>query len=216
MTLPVARWVLVSDRAPREALLATCNGLSSSDGSLQRVCSEPITTGMRTQIQHEESEVNASVPVPDAGAGRSLRVRVNVGGQRIVGWVDLPETRLSRCSDVLNDADPYLTVRRDVEPGHGADTTAVNKASISYVEVANDQTARRWVIPGTFQPVVIEVSTPEVVFRGELFVLADTTVVDVLNDGRRFISLRNAQLNGGHEPYEYLGVGKCRTRAVHF
>ena len=152
-----------------------------------------------------------------AEATRTVHLRINVGGRRVIGFVDLPPAVTARSSGILNDTDRYLTVHLDAPSDAGERVTiAVNKEAISYVEVVGEPTAKSWVIPGTFCPVVIELHQPDMMVRGELFVLADTEVVAVLNDDRRFMSVRNAQVVGSQEAYAFLAIGKAQTRAVHF
>ncbi len=69
---------------------------------------------------------------------------------------------------------------------------------------------------GMFHPVTIVFSLPAVTLPGELFVPAQTHLVDVLNDSRRFLSVRNTTFIDSPETYSFLAVGKGRTQAVHF
>ena len=156
--------------------------------------------------------------ITEPGDIRTGHVRINACGQRIVGWVDLPKTEFARCSGLLNDPDVYLMVKRESGTGgQSNEATAIHKESISYIEIVGEElTTRSWSIPSTFEPVVIELRSPDVVLRGEIFVLADSSVGDALNDGRRFLSVRNAQFLDSAERYPFLGVGKAQTRAIHF
>ena len=165
-------------------------------------------------MQTHDLDFTKPETVPEADGPRAVHVRINVCGERIIGWVDLPPVTSSRCSGLLNDEDRYLTVR--VDSASKSETIALNKEVISYVEVVGEPRTTHWNIPGVFHPVVIELTRPDVVLHGELFILADTEVADVLNDSRRFISVRNAQFVDALEAYAFLAMGKAQTRAVHF
>ena len=118
--------------------------------------------------------------ITEPGDIRTGHVRINACGQRIVGWVDLPKTEFARCSGLLNDPDVYLMVKRESGTGgQSNEATAIHKESISYIEIVGEElTTRSWSIPSTFEPVVIELRSPDVVLRGEIFVLADSSVLD--------------------------------------
>jgi hypothetical protein len=62
-----------------------------------------------------------------------VRVRLNVSGKRLIGYVPLPPGEFSRFSDVLNSAEPYILIRdqeQAPEPGQGT-SRAILKDSIS-------------------------------------------------------------------------------------
>ena len=40
-----------------------------------------------------------------------VRVRANVSGERLIGYVPLPPGEFSRLSDVLNGTEPYILIR---------------------------------------------------------------------------------------------------------
>ena len=50
--------------------------------------------------------------------------------------------------------------------------------------------------------------------EGELFVLRPGTVMDVFNDARRFINLRNVRFRDSVESYGFLAVGKAQAHLI--
>ncbi len=61
---------------------------------------------------------------------------------------------------------------------------------------------------GVFQVVQLELAVPRAVLRANIFVPEGRSLSDVLNDERRFASLRNVQVQDSVESYQYLAVGK--------
>ena len=57
---------------------------------------------------------------------------------------------------------------------------------------------------------------PVKALRGELFVAASADVMDVLNDARPFMNVRNVRFIDSMEAYESLAVGKQQTRMLRF
>ena len=49
---------------------------------------------------------------------------------------------------------------------------------------------------------------------GELFVPQLGTVMDVFNDGRRFVNLRNVRFRDSVEAYGFLAVGKAQAHFI--
>ena len=64
---------------------------------------------------------------------RIVRVRINVSGKRLIGYVPLPPGEFSRLSDVLNGSEPYILIR-DEEAPSARQSRAILKDAISYVE----------------------------------------------------------------------------------
>ena len=67
---------------------------------------------------------------------------------------------------------------------------------------------------GTFEAVENSLKKPVVTLSGELFVPQHVTALDVFNDGRRFINLRNVEFRDSAEPYDFLAVGKAQTYLI--
>lgn len=141
---------------------------------------------------------------------RVVRVRVNASGLRIIGFVHLPD-EVYRTSDVLNSAAPYLLVQDTDEPSplEKGGFRAVLKDSISYVEALEEPSApdglRR---AGMFTVIAVELRSPALRMEGVIFTPEGETPYEVVNDSRRFISLRNVQFHKSVERYDFLAVGK--------
>ena len=145
-----------------------------------------------------------------------VRVRVNVSGFRLIGFVSLPPGEFSRFSDVLNGAEPYFLIRdqeEPPEPGGGA-SRALLKDSITYVEALAEPGFERRSPQGTFEAVTVSLKKPAVTLSGELFVPQHVTAIDVFNDGRRFINLRNVGFCDSAEAYDFLAVGKAQAYLI--
>ena len=147
---------------------------------------------------------------------RVVRVRINASGKRLIGYVPLPPGEFSRLSDVLNGAEPYILIR-DQEapsvPGKGQ-SRAILKDTISYVEVVVEPGFQRKSPKGVFEAVTLSLREPAVTVSGELFVPQPATVMDVINDSRRFINLRNVGFRNSVEAYGFLAVGKAQAHLI--
>ena len=64
------------------------------------------------------------------------------------------------------------------------------------------------------QVVQLELAVPRAVLRANIFVPEGRTLADVLNDERRFVSLRNVAVQDSVETYQYLAVGKRQIVVV--
>lgn len=138
----------------------------------------------------------------DAGETKFVKVRVNASGRRIIGIV-VYDTLYARFSDFLNSIDPFLVLKQE----HGV--LAVQKDAISYLESLEEQgTSRHAPTPGEFRRVELELHEHEGSLAGEIFFPEGTTLVDVLNDERRFLSLREISFSHSVERYHYLAVAK--------
>ncbi len=148
-----------------------------------------------------------------ATAERLVKVRINASGKRLVGCLRLPE-QASRTSDLLNGPEPFLVVLPDEYAILGECKTrhAVAKQRISYVEALEEPKRGGPHAPdgGTFCPVVAELHEPETQVLAEVFVPEGQTVMDVLNDPRPFISMRNVHFSNFVERYSFLAVGKSQ------
>ena len=69
---------------------------------------------------------------------------------------------------------------------------------------------------GMFHTVTAELKEPTVVVEGELFVADGSDIMDVINDPRRFISLRSVRVLDSVEKYLYLVVGKKQAHFLQF
>ena len=148
----------------------------------------------------------------EADPRRSVRIRTNVSGERLIGVVDLPSEPGSRLSDLLNAPEPFLHVQLVDDTA----AVAIRKTSISYIEALEEPPMSGHVPLGTFHSVVAEFSPPVQPLRGELFVAATANLLDVLNDPRPFVNLRNVVVIDSFEHYKFLAVGKHQTRLLRF
>ena len=57
----------------------------------------------------------------------------------------------------------------------------------------------------------MELAAPRTVIRANIFVPEGESIGSVLNDERRFISLRNVRFEDSVESYSYLAVGKSQV-----
>jgi hypothetical protein len=116
----------------------------------------------------------------------------------------------------LNSAEPYILIRdqeQAPEPGKGT-SRAILKDSISYVEALVEPGFQRQSPQGGFQSITLSLAEPAVTIEGELFVLRPGTVMDVFNDARRFINLRNVRFRDSVEAYGFLAVGKAQAHLI--
>ena len=147
---------------------------------------------------------------------RIVRARVNVSGTRLIGYVPLPPGEFSRFSDVLNGSEPYILIRDQEappEPGKGL-SRAILKDAISYVEALVEPGFQRKSPQGAFRAITLSLAEPAVTIFGELFVPQLGTVMDVFNDGRRFVNLRNVRFRDSVEAYGFLAVGKAQAHFI--
>ena len=144
-----------------------------------------------------------------------VRVRVNISGIRLIGFVSLPPPgEFSRFSDVLNSAEPYILIREGSPESGDGPSQAVLKDSITYVEALVEPDFQRRSPQGTFETVAVSLKKPVVTLSGELFVPQHVTALDVFNDGRRFINLRNVEFRDSAEAYDFLAVGKAQAYLI--
>jgi hypothetical protein len=148
------------------------------------------------------------------GRRRAVRLRINASGRRQIGSLDLSE-QYDRISDFLNSREPFLLLRQEFEGSAGAAQPfeAVLKDAITYVEALEEERTTVLSSPpkGAFQQVILELAAPRAIIRANIFVPDGETIGSVLNDDRRFISLRSIEFEGSSESYNYLAVGKSRV-----
>jgi hypothetical protein len=145
---------------------------------------------------------------------RVVKIRVNASGRRIIGFVRLPPETY-RISDVLNGPDPYLSLEDEEDPRSHAAVTAILKDCVSYVEAVEEpETPARLRRQGTFRLIVVELREPPAAVAGELFLPGSKSALEVLNDSRLFINLRNAQFLKSHERYTYVAIAKKQAVQV--
>ena len=103
----------------------------------------------------------------------------------------------ARFSDPLNGPEAYIVIRQqaseDLTPDEGK-IQAILKDPIRYIEALEEPTTQKRSMPGMFHTVTAELKEPTVVVEGELFVTDGSDIMDVVNDPRRFISLRNVRV----------------------
>ncbi len=154
-----------------------------------------------------------------AADSRILTVRVSASEKRLIGYVDLPADLSARFSDLLNGPEAYIVIRQkasdDSTPDEGK-AQAILKDSIRYIEALEEPTTQKRSLPGMFHTVTAELKEPTVVVEGELFVADGSDIMDVINDPRRFISLRNVHVLDSVEKYVYLAVGKKQAHFLQF
>lgn len=150
-----------------------------------------------------------------------VKLRVNASGRRMIGILDLPEA-FDRVSDLLNSEDPFLLVKPEFEPDaddgddDGEHVAAILKDAVSYVEALEEQRSSALSSPpaGAFEEVLVELALPSAVLRASIFVPEGQALADVLNDERRFVSLRSVEFLRTVETYRYLAIGKRRIVMV--
>lgn len=154
-----------------------------------------------------------------ADGQRFVKVRINASGKRIIGYVDLlaatyPVNRRPehpRISDVLNGPDFFLLIQEDERPSalEDDDFLAIPKDALSYVEALDEpENPPSLCLEGTHRTVNVELEEPSMSLRGELFVPYDCKASDMLNDTRRFLSLRDVRFIDSVERYNYVAVAK--------
>ena len=143
------------------------------------------------------------------------KIRVSVAGSRYIGYVNLPEG-IDRMSDLLNNRKLFLKIQNpsSYEPVQENSEFIINKEYIDYVQVLDETRlvlAHR--IPGAFHKIRVKTTSIEII--GELFV-PDTgeTPMDVVNDDRLFLSIKDADIISTPEKYTFLGISKRRICTV--
>lgn len=148
----------------------------------------------------------------------TARVRVNYSGKRYIGEAALPSPT-TRVSDVLNDGTPFLCLRnvQTTAENEMGGTIGLNKDRITYIQVieeARNPPGKR--VEGQFLHVEAALAgAEEHPIRGGIFIpewIAD--VGDIINDGRAFLSLTDAEIAGTSERYPYLALSKRQVTLI--
>lgn len=148
----------------------------------------------------------------DFSQRRSVRVRVNALGTRVVGTIEVPPPHF-RVSDYLNSHRDFLLVIQD------GGENLIAKDAISYLEALEEgEDAGSRPSSGEFLPVAIVLREHIGTIRGEIFLPDGTDLSAALDRARRFIKVRNATFEESHEKYGFLAVSKqeiVMIRAAH-
>lgn len=133
---------------------------------------------------------------------RSVRIRVNALGNRVIGEINVPPPHF-RVSDYLNSHEDFLPVT-----GEGGEHL-IAKNAISYLvalEEGEDKGSRP--SQGAFHPVTITLREHIGTLSGELFIPEGSSLQAALNRARRFIKARNVRFVDSPETYGFLAIGK--------
>ncbi len=146
------------------------------------------------------------------------QVRVNFGGKRYLGMVELPPP-LERVSDVLNDGLHFLYLHMVQTDGtcQGDESMALNKHHITHVQAIEEALPPNpsLIVSGDFIEVDVLMQNPFMQIRGHIFVPDGTRgPSEVINDARDFLSLRNVTLVGAREEYPYLALSKAQVVSI--
>lgn len=138
----------------------------------------------------------------DFSRKRSVKVRVNALGTRVIGTIDVPPPHF-RVSDYLNSHDDFLVVRQE-----GAENL-IAKDAISYLEALEEgEDAGSRPSSGGFHPVTIVLREHIGTLNGEMFIPEGLNLPAALNRARRFIKVRNVSFTDSREKYDFLAVSK--------
>ncbi len=144
-----------------------------------------------------------------------VRIRVSVAGNRYIGFVVLPEGT-DRMSDLLNNSKTFLKIQNpsSYEPVQENSDFIINKEYIDYVQVLDETPivlSNR--IPGSFHKMRVKTTHIEII--GELFVPETGELpMDVVNDDRLFLSIKDADIVNTPEKYSFLAISKRRICTV--
>ncbi len=146
---------------------------------------------------------------------RVIKLRVSVDGNKYIGHVQLPDN-VDRMSDLLNDKKPFLKIKNvsSYEPIRKDSEFIINKEHIDYVQVLEETpliVANK--IPGSFYK--IRVKTLNFEIQGGLFVPSNGEMpMDIVNDDRLFLSIKEAEIINTPERYTFLGISKRKICTV--
>lgn len=144
-----------------------------------------------------------------------VKIGVSVAGSRYIGNVRLPEG-VDRMSDLLNSKKLFLKIQNPSsnEPVQKNSDFIINREYIDYVQVLEEapvSSANR--IPGSFWR--IRVKTINIEIQGELFVPNTGELpMDIVNDERLFLSIKDAEIVNTPEKYTFIGISKRRICTV--
>jgi hypothetical protein len=146
---------------------------------------------------------------------QTVKIRVSVEGNRYIGYVDIPEG-VDRISDLLNTRRPFLKIQNPSshESIQKDSDLIINKDHIDYVQVLEEPAMpEENKVPGTFFK--IRVKTLSIEITGLLFVPhSGETPMDIVNDERLFLSIKDAEIVNTPEEYSYLGISKRKICSV--
>ena len=145
----------------------------------------------------------------------TVKIRVSVAGNRYIGYVNLPDG-IDRMSDLLNNSKLFLRIQNpsSYEPVQENSEFIINKEYIDYVQVLDETPlvlANR--ISGSFHKIRVKTTSIEII--GELFVPHTGELpMDVVNDDRLFLSIKDADIVNTPEKYSFLAISKRRICTV--
>ncbi len=148
-------------------------------------------------------------------ATRTVRIRVSLAQAKYIGEVEIPGG-VDRMSDLLNCRSPFLSLRNvdSYESIRRDSLFIINKEHIDYVQVLEEYPlieANK--IPGEFHRIRVKTLATDIL--GELFVpQTGESPMDIIGDDRAFLSIRNAEIVGTQERYQFLGIAKGKICTV--
>ncbi len=146
---------------------------------------------------------------------RTVKIRVSLARAKYIGEVAIPGG-FDRMSDLLNGRSPFMSLSNvDSYEGIRKDSSfIINKEHIDYVQVLEEQPlieANK--ISGAFHRIRVRTLVSDIL--GELFVpQTGETPMEVIGDDRAFLSIRNAEIVGTAERYQFLGISKTKICSV--
>ncbi len=151
----------------------------------------------------------------DAPGNRTVKIRVSLAGSRYIGNVSIPGG-VDRMSDLLNSKTPFLKIWNvdSYESIRNDSDFIINKDHIDYVQVLEEAPpVGSNKIPGAFHD--IRVKTLAIEIHGKLFVPnTGESPMEIVNDDRTFLSIKDAEIVGTPERYQYLGISKRKICSV--
>jgi len=143
-------------------------------------------------------------------ATRTVRVRVNAAGERVVGEYDLPPDPSYRFSDVLNEPRAFFKIHRLLSATgmQTGESLAIRKDAVCYIEALEEPTTPQRAFEGDFHRVTMTFCNGTEALEGEVFTPASSDVMDILNDPRPFISVRHVCFVDSKVTHAFLAVGK--------
>ena len=138
----------------------------------------------------------------DFNERRSVKVRVNALGTRVVGTMDVPPPHF-RVSDYLNSHKDFLLVRQDDSE------SLIAKDAISYLEALEEgEDAGSRPSSGEFLKVTVILREHIGTLNGEIFIPEGGDLAAALDRARRFIKVRGVTFAESKERYEFLAISK--------
>ncbi|HUJ79230.1 MAG TPA: hypothetical protein VLY45_02815 [Nitrospiria bacterium] len=148
---------------------------------------------------------------------KKVKVRVNLSGSRYVGYVSVYAPTL-RVSDVLNDAKQFMTLSEvdSIDPVAKDISLVVNKSLIVYVQVIEEP---KWTSHGghTGDFIRVKIRTRGHHIEGDIYVATDMVAEDraeLLNRTPHFLNVRNAEIIGTKERYDFLAISTGQIRSL--